>query len=452
MLIKVGVNKSQIITDNPKLLQALIQLYTFKVEGAAFTPAYKRRNWDGTTSFISNTGIFKSGLLRQICEDLDKIGCKPEINYESRCENLPHYSEIEGCTYRAFQLNLISDSLYAKRGIIQAPTGAGKTLVMAGMLTVLQDKIGVILFNSTQLVIQTYEFLKKCKIENLGVNFGGNFEFGKIMLSTVQSIDKIQNHVEEAEFLMVDEVHEFAVGKSSLAAINSFPNAQYRWGFTATVPDKEIPKYNLIGAFGPVIKSADTSSLVEQNILTKPIIQLIKVPKLNEEDQDFNYVDAYFRYIIHNNVRNNIIANIISNIIKNNPLARILVLIKNIEHGEILQSLIKDNCFFLQGSNDLSHRYDCIKKFLISDYSTVLIGTKILQTGINIEEITHFINARGLKSEIATLQALGRSLRKHESKDKVYVYDFIDDCKYLRAHSKRRKAQYKKEGHEVIVI
>ena len=57
-----------------------------------------------------------------------------------------------------------------------------------------------------------------------------------------------------------------------------------------------------------------------------------------------------------------------------------------------------------------------------------------------------------MKSEIATLQALGRALRTHESKDRVYVYDFLDQEKYLLDHSKEREKHYKAEGHEVIKI
>ena len=57
-----------------------------------------------------------------------------------------------------------------------------------------------------------------------------------------------------------------------------------------------------------------------------------------------------------------------------------------------------------------------------------------------------------MKSEIATLQALGRALRTHESKDRVYVYDFLDKEKYLREHSLARKRHYKKEGHSIEII
>ena len=57
-----------------------------------------------------------------------------------------------------------------------------------------------------------------------------------------------------------------------------------------------------------------------------------------------------------------------------------------------------------------------------------------------------------MKSEIATLQALGRALRRHETKEKVFVYDFLDKEKYLSGHSRARKRHYEKEGHEVHVI
>jgi superfamily II DNA or RNA helicase len=56
-----------------------------------------------------------------------------------------------------------------------------------------------------------------------------------------------------------------------------------------------------------------------------------------------------------------------------------------------------------------------------------------------------------MKSEIATLQALGRALRRHDSKDVVYIYDFMDKEKYLRDHSISRKRHYEREGHEVKI-
>ena len=64
---------------------------------------------------------------------------------------------------------------------------------------------------------------------------------------------------------------------------------------------------------------------------------------------------------------------------------------------------------------------------------------------------SHFYNIRELKSEIATIQALGRALRTHETKPTVYVCDFgSTNIRYLEDHFKKRLTTYKKEGYEVI--
>ena len=93
-------------------------------------------------------------------------------------------------------------------------------------------------------------------------------------------------------------------------------------------------------------------------------------------------------------------------------------------------------------------RQKTIDNFKNSEYS-VLIGTTIMQTGIDIPEITHLVNARGLKSEIATLQALGRALRIHKSKKRVFIYDFFDRAPYLEKHAKERIKSYESLGLEI---
>ena len=103
----------------------------------------------------------------------------------------------------------------------------------------------------------------------------------------------------------------------------------------------------------------------------------------------------------------------------------------------------------LEGKDDLLVRNSTVKDFVSQDKG-VLIATTIFQTGVDIPEITHLINARGLKSEIATLQALGRALRTHSSKQEVYIYDFMDKAPYLEKHSKERIKSYKSLNFEVI--
>lgn len=456
MRIHVNTLKSRLDTDNPELLDAIYRLYSEKAPGYQYSAAYKRRQWDGNVHFVSKNGTFRTGLLSRILVDLKKINCEPEIIYENSIkEEKTNDWQLSKFTYYDYQEALILTALKEKRGIVKAPTGSGKTLIMAGLVKALAGRKMVLLFNAKQLLTQSYDFLTKtCGMDNIGLCFGEGYIYGDIMLCTVQSIEKIlDTHLEEAEVLMVDECHEFGNGKTTLAALNAFPRAVYRFGFTATPPSDSIPKLNLEGSLGPVWSFVNTAELVESGKLTKPIIQLIDRPyTCSGLDEDMSYLEVYETYIVNNELRNNIIKEIVNDIKKQNKKSRILVLTKSLAHGRALENLLGDNCEFLQGCDSIGERYNAISRFRGCGDTSILIGTKILQTGVNIEEITHFINVRGMKSEIATIQALGRALRRHDSKDKVFIYDFMDKEKYLREHSNARKRHYTKEGHEVIIL
>ena len=456
MKIHINTINSKIQTDNPKILEALYELYSFKIPGSEYSLAYKRRNWDGKRHFISRVGVFKTGLLDRVVKDLNKIECTPELVHMPIFPiHTANNWQIQDFKYYDYQEELILKGINRKRGIIKSPTGSGKTLIMAGLVKALAGQKMVILFNAKQLLKQTYDFFtKNCRLDNIGICFGEGYIDGDIMLCTVQSVERIlDTHLKEAKVLMVDECHEFANGKTTLAAINSFPNAQYRIGFTATPPSDKIPRYNLEGAFGPVWEVVSTADLIDSGKLTKPIIQLVERSyTASGIDEDMSYPEVYDEYIVNNDLRNKIIREITDDIRKRFKRARILILTKSLDHGRALENLLGKSCEFLEGANSIGDRYKAISRFRGSRSSRILIGTKILQTGINIEEITHFINARGMKSEIATLQALGRALRRHDSKDRVYVYDFLDKEKYLRDHSLARQRHYKKEGHETKII
>lgn len=457
MKIVINTLKSRIETDNPDLLDALYRLYSERQAGYQYSPAYRRRQWDGYVHFISKNGTFHTGLLDSILEDLKKVDCVPELYWEDQ-KDVPEPTEnyeLDGFSYYDYQEELIKIALDKKRGVVKSPTGSGKTLIMAGLVKALAGRKMVLFFNAKQLLTQSYDFLTKaCGMDNIGICYGEGYVYGDIMLCTIQSVSRIlDTHLEEAEVIMVDECHEFANGKNTLAALRSFPKALYRIGFSATPPTEKVAKLNLEGALGPVWSVVDTKTLIDEGKLTRPLIQLIDRPyEASGLDEDMSYLEVYDEYIVYNDKRNNIIKDITNEIRKTTKGARILVLTKSLAHGRTLENLLGSNCEFLEGANSIGERYKAISRFRGCGESSILIGTKILQTGVNIEEITHFINARGMKSEIATLQALGRALRRHDSKDKVFVYDFLDKEKYLLGHSLARKRHYKKEGHDVQVL
>jgi superfamily II DNA or RNA helicase len=396
MKIEVDTLKSRIITDNPKLLQALINLYSFQVNGAFYTPAYKKGYWDGKQRFISDKGVFRTGLLPRILKDLDKVNIKPNIEYKES-KSLELNKEIPPYTLKELQEKYINTILESKRGIIKAPTGFGKSYLIADLIHKFKDYKILILFNRKQILKQLYDLLKSLGFKNIGVAFGEGFIESNIMLCTVQSVEKIIGlPVEKPDILLVDECHEFCQGEFTTGVINSFPSAIYRIGFTATPPTDNIRRYTLEGAFGEVVDLVSTQEAISLGYLAKPIIQVFStIPETSGTPED--YLDRYDDYIVNNTKRNNLIKNICLNLKHPNP--KVAIIVQSLKHAEILNNLIP-NSIKIEGKDSLADRNKAIKKFTSTKGLSVLIGTNILQTGVDIKEITYLINVRGLKSDI----------------------------------------------------
>tara|TARA_R100001082_G_scaffold107315_1_gene81046 strand:+ start:1363 stop:2712 length:1350 start_codon:yes stop_codon:yes gene_type:complete len=447
-MLKIIVNNNSSIlkTENKKLLSTLKQKYSAKVPGYNYSAAYKRRGWNGEKYFFSDkTGKFGTGLLSYIEEDLQYLGMDYEI--EDLRETV-HSDDIDlpGITLRDYQETMVRQALHEKGCILQAPTGAGKTLVLGGILKALQGKRGLIFFTKKQLLKQTYDDLKKWGLD-VGLAFGDGVILKPMTLCTVQSIDKvIDTHLNTADFIIFDEVHEFAKGKVATKVIKSFPNAAYRIGMTATVPKDPMSRLNLISGLGKVIKDVDATGLIEDGFLTKPLIQIIPVKDTGTvEDTELSYREVYEKFITENELRNEMIFELVKKIQASS--SKTLIIVKDLKHAELLHNNIP-NSFKLEGKDDLAVRQKTIEDFKNTECA-VLIGTTIMQTGIDIPEITHLVNARGLKSEIATLQALGRALRIHKSKNQVFIYDFFDRAPYLEKHAKERIKSYESLGLEI---
>lgn len=441
MKIFVSNIYSVLETKEEDLLKALGKKYSCKSPGYQYTQRYRYGTWNGDIKFFNpKTGKFGTGLLSSILEDLDYLGRDYKITDDRSIFKLKPY-DIDNIEFRDYQISLIKRALKLKSCIIKSPTGSGKTIIIAAILKALEGSTGLLFFNKKQLLHQTSKFLTEYGIEH-GIAFGEGVDIKPITLCTIQSIEKVlATHLSCSDFIMFDEIHEFAKGKLARKVLKSFPTATYRIGLTATPPTDKYSKLSLCSFLGKEIEYVTAEDLVNEGYLTMPSIHMIELPDHDFlETEGMPYVEIYEDYIINNDERNKTIATIAQSVTKKN--SKVLVLTKNLKHAEILHKLIPGS-YKLEGKDSLFDREKILEEFVKNSDPVVMIGTIIFQTGVDIPELTHLINARGLKSEIATIQALGRTLRKHKNKTKVFIYDFLDKAPYLSSHSKRRLLAYK---------
>ena len=88
----------------------------------------------------------------------------------------------------------------------------------------------------------------------------------------------------------------------------------------------------------------------------------------------------------------------------------------------------------------------------------IVASIQVFGTGINIKNLHNIIIAHPGKGRIRLLQAIGRGLRIHASKDILRVFDIVDNFTYTGhdgrkenysiQHYRKRKAIYKQEQFE----
>jgi superfamily II DNA or RNA helicase len=130
-----------------------------------------------------------------------------------------------------------------------------------------------------------------------------------------------------------------------------------------------------------------------------------------------------------------------------------LVSVLQIEHGEVLESMLQKvdpTAIFVNGQSKSEVRQQILKE-LGDGANRIVIATNIYSEGVDMPSLSVLINAAGAASGIHSLQLLGRVLRTAPNKAKAYVVDLQDTGKFLNNHSKERVNIYSTEPRYKLV-
>ena len=438
------------VKAEPHVYYELADQFTFDVPGAKFSPAYKKRFWDGKIRLfnIQKQEIYV-GLLDKIiqfCEDhgytyefVDSkyYGLPFEVNEMISKEGVKDY--ITGiCKYkpRDYQIEGVYDALRHNRKLLISPTASGKSLMIYSIVRyfVEKGKNTLIVVPTTSLVEQMYK-----DFADYGWDVGSfchKIYAGKeretdsqVIITTWQSIYKLpRKYFERFSVVVGDEAHQFK-SKSLISIMTKLDNAKYRYGFTGTLDGTQTHKWVLEGLFGPSYKIIKTDELMKKgHVATLDINVLL----LKHPPNKFETFEDEVKYIIGHDRRNNFIKNLALDF-KGNTL----ILFARVEgHGLPLYELINKNkspnqkVFFVHGGVD-AHEREQVREITEREENAIIIASYgTFSTGINIKRLYNVIFASPSKSRIRNLQSIGRVLRKGNKKTSATLYDIADDISY----------------------
>jgi len=459
-IIKVENCYSWLLTEDEQIKKILWDNLRFRQRGYFHNPRFKSKMWDGYVNFFQQkTGKFLTGLLPEIKLAIKKLGGDYELLdkrglIEFKTSQVDENWLNEPIVLRDYQVDYINQAIRNRRGIIHAPTSAGKTHILLGILKALPDDIPtLVLTNSTTLLEQNYDAIKNI-CSKAGRFYGKVKDLQNITCATVQSCHLLEDWLKTVKAVLVDEIHDL-MSPQAISTFNKLPDASVRIGMSATPfrygEKDKVHKYKVKGFMGPAFLAQSTESgkittkeLQDRKILSSAecIFYYVREPKLPFAI----YNDAVTYGIAENEIFHKMVCKLISGLD-----GRTLLLVERIAHGDRLKELIPD-ALWVRGQDNQETRKMVLDKLRESKEKVVAIATqKIFSTGINVY-IKNLINCAGAQAEHQVIQRFGRGLRRADDKEHLYYYDFLFQTNdYLEKHSLKRIDILKKEGHKVTI-
>lgn len=353
--------------------------------------------------------------------------------------------ELPGINFRSDQLRLLNSFLDNPRGILVSFTGSGKTVLGFGALLAF-DNIQVLwLCHTKDLMEQAYDEGVRFGCKSIGRVGDGYNELGRnFTIATRQSFKRLADdygHLYDA--VVVDEVQHVASLKSEYSYVLTRIPAPIRLGLTATLKREGEPYLTAIGLLGPILDECTIQEGSELGILAEPKIKLYKLKKDHSIAELRKYAEVYEAAVTNRLDRNVLIATITKNFVDNQET--VLIMVNIIEHGKNILNQLKAmnvEAEFVHGAT-LGDVRNKMKHALNDGHIKCVICSTVWSEGINIPNLNAVINAGGGKSEIKTLQNIGRGLRKTKDKDTVWIVDIFDPShRFLIEHFAERLVLY----------
>jgi superfamily II DNA or RNA helicase len=244
------------------------------------------------------------------------------------------------------------------------------------------------------------------------------------------------------EFLTLEEAHE--VGSDSFFLISqACVSAHYRLALTATpfMRDDQGANMRLMAATGPIGIKVSEKLLIDRGILAKPYFKFIKSKAPAGVARGTKYQTAYSKCIVENTWRNHQIVSEVEHF-KRHDLTS-MVLVQQTKHGKNLEKMMRNvglKARFISGESNQDKRSEALEQ-LKTGALDVLIGSTILDVGVDVPSVGAVILAGGGKAEVSTRQRIGRGLRaKKKGPNICFIIDFEDQGNnHLVRHYKERR-------------
>jgi len=345
-----------------------------------------------------------------------------DIQYEGIIMKLRPYQE------EAVNSIISSYNSGIKRQLIVLPTGSGKTILIAAVLRLFENKKVLIVSHRSEILNQTLKTMELYLDARVSVYYSRIKDLsGEIVIGTIQSChrERSLSSIQDKNFdlLIIDEAHH-SCAKTYKKLIRAI-SPSLLLGFTAT---PSLANGNTLGEiYQKITYSKQVKELIDAGFLSDVYGRKIRIEfnlkSVRSKRGDF--VNSSLSAAINRPSVNNVIVEKYKEHVKKGKAIAFCV---NISHAINLSKAFNAggiNSSFIYGTmKDVEKRkhIDALRSGGIN----VLTSVGVLTEGFDMPEIDTIVMTRPTKSKSLYIQMVGRGLRKAMNKNKCFVLDFVD--------------------------
>lgn len=486
MRFKINESKTKLLlidSSREEYQQLKLSLNPF-VHNYRFMQRYKLGVWDGKIDLFNN-GQINFGLWKEvqsICKEYEfkfQIENKDDfpIDKNITLEKIQKFSDefYEGYKTKKtatddgkdyvpydYQLEAVYRILKYKYGGVEVATSGGKSLIFSTTFFYYLKNINpegkaLLIVPSILLVTQFYDDI-------LDYNEGYNKENenplpinimeimsdkprkvrdGKepnLYIGTYQSLEKYpRDFFKQFDMVCVDEAHRAKSQSIRTILEKTFGTAKYRFGMSGTYPKTPAENLRIQSLTGPSLYVVKAKELIKRGLISNIKIKALILQYEDEEFAQNVYMikkrgggktayDLEKKYVHASEKRKLFLTKLINKFKQNS-----LILFHTIEYGTELYDFLRNNLqgkdfYYIDGTTPKQKRNHIKKQMEITEEKPkILVATfGTLSTGVNIKAICNIVFADSFKAEGLIRQSIGRGLRLHDEKNKLIVFDIVD--------------------------
>lgn len=432
--------KCNLVVDNPEYLKR-IRRNIWAGNIPEKIALYKKDGDDVILPYGCRDALFRLAGDEISVKDIEVNTCLKKAEYNAK--EVPLYE---------FQRKAVDSMCNESCGILQSPTGSGKTQMGIGIITKLKMKALWITHTKDLLEQSKSRALQYVDAEQIGTITAGKINIGSaVTFATIQTLAKIDlgQLSDTWGLIIVDECHRVAGSPTKITQFYKVLdnlNAHYKFGLSATVHRADGTIKTTKAILGDV-KYLITQEDVQNYTVPVSVGAISTGIRLGRECLNWDGTIDYQKFLtsITNNTDRN---KGIRDLVCTNWYRHVLVLSDRVDHlhkiYEVLPDSLHNNVVIVTGKTDKKTREASIEAMRKGEKTIMFSTYKLASEGLDIPCLDTLIMATPIKDYAKVVQSIGRLSRRCEGKSDPVVYDLVDDSPYTMKMYQQRKRHYKK--------